>query len=180
MKDPPFIFTESIKTCAKTYHQIRINEVIQALQENGHQTEAAAQAGQRGHDPVDVLGVAGPREPEQADRESNAADDDLGQAPLGHRHVVVGRQLALVARLPEDDEGAGQQLAHDHAEVGQAADAQVHAVDLLEDDGVGREEEVEDAVDEGLKERISGERADDYRIGGDLPCRWRAAARWAR
>lgn len=135
----------------KTHHKIRINEVIQALQENRHEAEPAAQAGQRGHDPVDVLGVAGPREPEQPHGESDAADDDLGQTPLGHRHVVVGRQLALVARLPEHDEGAGQQLARDHAEVGQAADAQVHAVDLLEDDGVGREEEVEDAVDEGLK-----------------------------
>lgn len=99
---------------------------------------------------MDVLGVAGPCEPEEADGEGHAAHDDLGQAPLGDGPVVVGGQLALVARLAQDDQGAGEQLADDHAEVGEAADAEVHAVDLLEDDGVGGEEEVEDAVDEGL------------------------------
>lgn len=104
---------------------------------------------------MDVLGVAGPGEPEEADGEGNAADDDLGQAPLGDGDVVVGGELALVAGLADDDESAGEQLANDHAEVGEAADAEVHAVDLLEDDGVGGEEEVEDAVDEGLEGRVS-------------------------
>lgn len=47
----------------KTDHQIGIDQIIQALQENCHQAKTGAEAAQRGNDPVDVLGVASPGKP---------------------------------------------------------------------------------------------------------------------
>ncbi len=81
------------------------------------------QARQRRHDPVDVAAIAGPAEPEEPDGEGHAARDDGGQAPLRDGDAIVGGELALVPGLLEEDGEAGDDLAHDHAEEGEAGHA---------------------------------------------------------
>ena len=130
-------------------HEVGVDDVVERLEEDGEEAEAGEEARERGRDPVDVAAVAGPCEPEQPDGEGGAPGDDGGEAPFRQGDVVVGGEFAVVGRLEEDDDDAGGEHAGDGAEEGQAADARVEAVDLLEDDGVGGEEEVEQPVNEG-------------------------------
>lgn len=131
------------------------------MEEDGQEAKAGEESGQRGHDPVHILAVAGPSEPEQTDGKGRAADDDGGKTPFGDGHVLVGGQLAVVGRLEQDDEERGEELADDHAEEGKAADAGVEAVHLLEDERIRGQEEIQQAVDEG---HVDGEQEDD-RLG---------------
>ena len=50
-------------------HEIGVDEVIETLQENGHDAEAGEETGERGYDPVYVDSVATPAKPKQADCE---------------------------------------------------------------------------------------------------------------
>jgi len=82
---------------------------------------------------MDIFAVAGPSEPKDTNGEENTTDDGWWKTPLGDRHVVVGGELLVVARLEDDHVNTGKQLSDDHAEEGKAADTLVEAVDLLED-----------------------------------------------
>ena len=93
--------------------------------------------------------VARPAEPEEAGGEGEGAGDGEGESPFGDGDVVVGAEFADVAWVCEHDEDEGYEFAGDHAEVGESADTFVEVVLALEDEGVGGEEEVEEAVDEG-------------------------------
>jgi hypothetical protein len=98
---------------------------------------------------VDRLLVARPAEPKDANGEANASGDDFRETPLGNRHVVVRGEFPVVSGLADEDQDAGEQLSDDHAEKRETADAEIHVVDALENEGVGGQEEVQEAVDEG-------------------------------
>jgi hypothetical protein len=127
-------------------HEVCVNDVVEQGEEDGEDAEAGEEAAEHGDDPVRVSCVACPSEPEQAAGKQHAANHADGEAPFGDRDVVVGFEFADVAGIVEDDDDEGDDFAGDHAEVGEAAYASAPAVDALEDEGVGGEEEVEQAV----------------------------------
>lgn len=98
---------------------------------------------------MDIGRVAGPAEPEEAGGKGDAAEDGGRKTPLGDGHAVICGQFAVIGRVEGEDEQAGEELADDEAEVGEAGDAVGEAVDAVEDDRVGGHEEVEQAVEEG-------------------------------
>lgn len=103
----------------------------------------------RRDDPVNLLPVAGPTEPEQAAGEECGAVHGLGHSPFGDRHVVVGLQLAPIRWLAQDHDDAGDGAAKHGAQLRQPADAWAHFINPLEDFGVGGQEEIEEAVNKG-------------------------------
>lgn len=130
-------------------HEVGVHEIVETLQEDRQQAETGEQTGERGHDPMGRGLVSRPAEPEQAAGEGDTAEDDGEETPFRNGDAAVGFELAVVRRLGEGDVDTRRDLAEDHAEIGQTAHAGVEVVDLLEDDGIGGEEEVEQAIDEG-------------------------------
>ena len=59
----------------------------------------------------------------------------------------------------DDDGGGTQKDADQHANIGQATNAQREAANLAERDGIRDENEIQDAVDEGL---IEGDKTEDW------------------
>lgn len=92
--------------------------------------------------PMNVGVVASPSKPEKASGEACTSDDDFGQTPLWNGNVVVGGELLLVARLTRENEGSGKELTSNHAKERKASNTEVHAMNALEDQRIGREEEV--------------------------------------
>ncbi|KAH0543277.1 hypothetical protein GP486_008588, partial [Trichoglossum hirsutum] len=121
--------------------------------------KASQESRQRRGDPVDICLVPCPSEPEQTPCERYAANYHRRQSPLRNGYVVIRLEFAVVRRLQRYDEGACQKLAYHHAKVRQSRDARFPASNLLEDDGVGGQEEIEEAVDEG---HVYGEEKDDW------------------
>lgn len=119
-------------------HEVGVYDVIEEGEEDAEDAEAGEEAGEGGHDPGDLGAFeAGPAEPEEAACEGEAADDGDGEAPFGHGDVVVGFEFAGVAWVGVGDGAEGDDFACDHAEVGEAPDAGVHAVFALKDKRVG-------------------------------------------
>lgn len=138
-------------------HEVRVDEVVERLQEDGHQPEARQDARRRRHDPVHVVPVAAPAEPEDASREGDAAGDDHGETPLGDGDAIVGGQLSLVPGLVEQDDGTRNELANDHSKERKTRLAGVETVDALEDERISRQEQVEQTVDESHVDRQQGD-----------------------
>jgi hypothetical protein len=98
---------------------------------------------------VDRLLIARPAEPKDANGEADPSSDDFRETPFRDRHVVVCSEFPVVSGLADEDQDAGEQLSDDHAEKGKTADAEIHVVDALENEGIGGQEEVQEAVNEG-------------------------------
>lgn len=62
---------------------------------------------------------------------------------------MVGIELSVVPWLAQEDHDATEKLADDHTEIGKTTNTFAKSVDLLEDNGIGSHEEVEQTVDEG-------------------------------
>lgn len=127
-----------------------MGQVVAGVDEDGGVAGAEGDAGQQRPDPVHGGGHARPREPQLADGHQHrryAHDADHG---LGGRfaRLRVGRvgvdQAAEEGFAGDDEEGADADAGE-----GEAGDAGGPAAELGEDDGVGDEAEVEDAVDDG-------------------------------
>jgi hypothetical protein len=95
---------------------------------------------------MDVAAVSTPTEPEQTASEQDTADHADGQAPFGHRDVVVRFEFLDVTRVIKDDECEGDHFSDDHTEVGQACNTRRPAVHALEDEGIRCEKEVKKAI----------------------------------
>ena len=139
--------------CARGYGQVGVDEVVQRLQEDRHNAGAGEDPGGGGCDPGDGGVGTRPGEPEEADGEEDGADHHGQEALLGDGDVVVGFELAVVARLEVDDDPAAEQDAKDEPDVGQGGDGGVDGAELGEDDGVSFEEEVEDSVESWVSGR---------------------------
>ena len=98
---------------------------------------------------MDAWLVARPCEPEQPARERDTADDHRGKTPFRNRNVVVSGEFSVIGGLHEHNVQPSQQHSNNHAEKWQSANTGVHVMDLLENNGVGGKEEVEQAVNEG-------------------------------
>ena len=134
-------------------HEVHVNDVGQALQENHHDARADGNAGEDLRDPGDV-GVRRPGEPEEAEGEEEGADDHGDEAFLGDGLPGIGGHLGLVAGLGGvGDDSDAEDDADGDAEEGEGAEAEAPAALLLEGDGVGFEEEVDHPVHEGHVER---------------------------
>ena len=59
----------------------------------------------------------------------------------------------------DDNGGSTQKDPDQHANVGQAADAQLKVANLSERDGIRDEDEIQDAIDEGL---VDGDKTEDW------------------
>ncbi|KAK6602864.1 hypothetical protein H4I95_06801 [Botrytis cinerea] len=105
---------------------VDIDDVIQALQENHQDTPPDEDTRDDLWNPGDV-GVGGPGKPEESDGEDYGTEDHGGR---------------------RNGSGAEENSDEDSDE-GEGAEAGGPAARLLEGDGVGFEEEVENAVDEG-------------------------------
>lgn len=84
-------------------HEIRIDEVVERLQEYGHDAEAGQEARKCRHDPVDGGIVACPAEPEKSCAEGDTAGDDFRQSPFRDWYTAVGCKLLVVAWLAKSD-----------------------------------------------------------------------------
>jgi len=51
------------ETCKYLQHEICIDQVVETLQEDRHDTKSGTETTQRGHNPWNVFGEAGPSEP---------------------------------------------------------------------------------------------------------------------
>ena len=130
-------------------HQVDVDDVAQPLQEDEHDTRSGRDAGEHLRHPGYVRG-RGPGEPEEADREEEGADYHGEEALFGDGFSAVGDHFLLEACVGcVGYDGDADYDAEGYAEEGERADALVPASNFLECDGVGFEEEVEDAVDEG-------------------------------
>ena len=142
-------------------HGVAVDEVVKAAEEDEDHAGAEGRAGDDGHDPVD-LGPVGPREPEQAHRQQHRADQRGRQARLGRRVVQAlglgGGVGARVAPVVRDDVREREHEADGDADEGQAADALAPAAPALEDDGEGREAQVQRPVHDG---HVNGDDGDD-------------------
>jgi hypothetical protein len=127
-------------------HEVCVNDVVEQGEKDGEDAEAGEKAAEHGDDPVYVSSVACPSEPEQTGGKQHTADHTNRQAPFGNGDVVVGFEFADVAGVVEDDDDEGDDFADDHAEVREAAYTGAPAVNALEDEGVGGEEEVKQAI----------------------------------
>ena len=93
--------------------------------------------------------VVCPCKPEEADGQGETADNGRRQTSLGRGHAAVGLFNLDVALVGGDNVRNGAQHADHDAEKGEAADALVPAAVLLVDDGEGRKQHVQRAVDDG-------------------------------
>jgi hypothetical protein len=99
------------RNCAGRKHQVRLNEVVQQIEEDCEDAKASGQAGESRRDPVDISMETCPREPEDTDTEADASDYDGRKPPLWDRNVVVRGKFAVVAGRDGDHEDGGEQLA---------------------------------------------------------------------
>lgn len=129
-------------------HKISINQVVEQLNEDDQQTESSAQATQRWHYPGDRGRESSPSEPKQPNSKEHAAKYDRRTTPLGNRNTAVCVKLLVVGYAGENDECSTNEQAHDHTEQGQAANARIHAVHPLENNGISCQETIEKTVDE--------------------------------
>lgn len=93
--------------------------------------------------------VACPAEPKETGGKACAAEDDLWQTPFRNGDVVVGSKLPLITGLACEDKCTSKELASNHAKKRQASNTKVHTVNALKHQWVGRQEEVQEPVDEG-------------------------------
>lgn len=139
-------------------HEVGIDQVVQSLKENGHETEAGKDTRRGGDGPVGAGLVSSPAEPEDTSRKRDTSGNDTRKTPFGDGDSVVGLELTNIPGVLRQHGGASDQLTEDHAEEGETGDARRHVVDTLEDKGVGRQEEVEQAINEG---HVDGEQGDN-------------------
>ncbi|KAM0155729.1 hypothetical protein ACHAQE_006647 [Botrytis cinerea] len=127
---------------------VDIDDVIQALQENHQDTPPDEDTRDDLWNPGDV-GVGGPGKPEESDGEDYGTEDHGGETFFGD-DLAVFFELAREAGLGDPGNGSGAEEDSDEdSDEGEGAEAGGPAARLLEGDGVGFEEEVENAVDEG-------------------------------
>lgn len=119
-------------------HEVGVDEVVEGLQEDGQEPKTGHEPRKSGHNPVDVGAVARPAEPEETAGEGHTAVDDRWQTPFWNRDVVISLELTIVACLGQHDIETGQEHPDDHPEVWQSSNTTVEAMDLLENDRVGR------------------------------------------
>jgi len=135
-------------------HQVRVDDVVHQLQENGVDSETEEDTSKRGYDPRDAGRVASPTEPEETDGERDSADHWPEQAPFRYGNVVVGLQFLDVARVGDGDGGEADHDTNDHANVRQAGDTRAHAVNLPEYNAVARKRQIQHTVHEGHLRKI--------------------------
>jgi hypothetical protein len=92
-------------------HQVRLDEVIQQIEENREDAEASGQARESRRNPVDVSMETCPRKPEDSDSKAETSDHDGRKPPLWDRDVVVRGEFAVVAGRDGDHEDGGEELA---------------------------------------------------------------------
>ena len=106
-------------------------------------------------------------EDEEADGHDAAAGDHEREPLFGDHDALVRARFLGEARLRvRDDDAGAHEDANQQADVREATDAQREAAHFAEGDRVGDEDEVEDAVDEGL---VDGDEAED-RLRGEHDC----------
>ena len=98
---------------------------------------------------MDIFFVARPAEPEQTTREGHTTDDCRWETPFRNSNAIIRSQFLIVVALRIGDISTSKQHAKHHSKIRQSTNAWVEMVGLLEDDGVGCEEEIEETVDEG-------------------------------
>lgn len=129
-------------------HEIRIDDIVEALDEDGQKTEACEKTGQSWHDPVNRFFVSRPAKPKETKGEEHAANHDRWQAPFRNWNTTIGLQLLVVGSRIVDDVASNDEYAHNHAEKGQTCHTGGHMMYTLEYERIGCEEAVEEAVNE--------------------------------
>ncbi len=128
---------------------VALRQVVGRVDEDDRVPRAKGDSGQQWPDPVHGR-HARPREPELAQRDEDGADAD--NADHGFRGWPTGGRVGLVSVDHAADEGFGaddEEAADGEAGEGEAGEAEGPVAGAGEDDGVGDEAEVEDAVDDG-------------------------------
>lgn len=124
-----------------------MREVVASVDEHGAVPRAEKDARGDGPGPVDRGGITRPREPQLAQGDADARDTYDAHHGFGRGFAVFVFGVR-VDHLPDQTGGADYYHAPD-ADAGkrEPADADGPAAQVGEDDGVGDEAEVEDAVD---------------------------------
>jgi hypothetical protein len=104
-------------------HEVRVDEVVEGLQEDGHEPKAREKARKRGNDPVHRVAIARPAEPEEPDGESGTARNHAWKTPLRNGDAVVGFELSIVPGLLSKHSHTGEELPYDHTEEREIRDA---------------------------------------------------------
>lgn len=140
-------------------HQVTVDDVIDALQEDHENAHPDRDAGQDLRDPCNVWGTR-PGKPKEAGWQHKGANDHWWET-LFRDEAALLLHLACEARLGDVGHDNG---THDHAdgegEEGERANAEIPAAFFLEGDWICFEEEIQDAVDESHVE--SNEEEDGF------------------
>lgn len=127
-----------------------MGEVIGRVDEHRRVPRPERDPRQKRPDPMHGHGHARPREPQLADGRQHGGDAHDADHGLRGRFSRGGVGLVRVDHAAEEGFGADDEEGADaDADEGEAGDAGGPAAALGEDDGVGDEAEVEDAVDDG-------------------------------
>lgn len=129
---------------------VTVDEVTQNGQENDNDTATERHTEDDRGNPVDIGTISG--------SSTGKTDDNEDTTPHGGRKSVFRvstaalllRNLDILRVGDEDGQKNRKNGADENTEESETTDTSVPAVAALENDGVGGEEEVEDAVDQGL------------------------------
>ena len=139
-------------------HHIHIDDVVQALHEDNQDAQADWHTGNNLRYPRDV-GSRGPAEPEKTDGQEDGGDHHGYEAFFGDDMAVFGEFAGEAGLRGVDDKTDAEQDTDQNTNEGEGGNAFIFpAAYFAEGDGVGFEEEVEDAVDEG---KIDGDTDED-------------------
>ena len=124
-------------------------EVVGAVDEDGGVAGAEGDARKERQDPVHGRS-AGPGEPELADGHEDGGDANNADHGFGGNAACFWIYLVRIDHAPDEGFADNDEEAADgEAGEGETAKTEGPAADAGEDDGVGDEAEVEDAVDDG-------------------------------
>lgn len=136
---------------------VRVDEVVVGGVVEEDEAEADGEAAEGGADPVQAR-VGGPGEDEEADGDEPAGEHHGDEAGLGGRVAVVAGGELEVVLVDHGGAGGGHEDADGDRDEHEAGGGGGPALAALVDDGVGDEEHVEEAVEDG---HVEGDEEDD-------------------
>lgn len=95
---------------------------------------------------MDFTGVAGPAKPEETSSKQDSSNHTDWQTPLWDRNVVIRIQLLDIRRIEKNNSDECDDLAKDHAKIGESSDTASPTVFAFKDKCVGGKEEIQKTI----------------------------------
>ena len=141
-------------------HEIGVNNVVQALQEDQEDTSTDEDSRQSWDYPMHVIWViSSPSKPKKTNREHDGSNHCWWQSILGDRDSLVRLHKTVVTWFKQPHNDTTKELSTDKSKVWQSCDSTFETVSEGEDDGEGCKEEVQHAVHES---DVQGDEEDDW------------------